>query len=151
MLNGVLLAAACALVAIPLCGALSDRLGRRPVYLFGACVTGLFAYPLFWLLDTGSTPLVWLALVVGLVFAHAPMYGPQAAFFSEMFGTRVRYSGASLGSQLASVIAGGLSPFIATALLPYGRGALASYLIAMALVTIAAVLVASETRHTTIG
>ena len=100
VLNGVLIAAACALVAIPLCGALSDRLGRRPVYLFGACVTGLFAYPLFWLLDTGSTPLVWLALVVALVFAHAPMYGPQAAFFSELFGTRVRYSGASLGSQL---------------------------------------------------
>ena len=151
VLTGILIAAACALVAIPLCGALSDRLGRRPVYLFGACVTGLFAYPLFWLLDTGSTPLVWLALVVALVFGHAPMYGPQAAFLSELFGTRVRYSGASLGSQLSSVVAGGLSPFIATALLPYGRGALASYIIAMALVTIVAVLIASETRHQTIG
>ena len=147
VLNGVLIAAACALVAIPFCGALSDRLGRRPVYLFGAGVTALFAYPLFWLLDTGSTPLVWLALVAALVFAHSPMYGPQAAFLSELFGTRVRYSGASLGSQLSSVIAGGLSPFIATALLPYGRGALASYIIVMALVTIVAVLVASETRH----
>jgi MFS transporter, MHS family, shikimate and dehydroshikimate transport protein len=150
ILNGVLIAAACGLVAIPLCGALSDHLGRRPVYLFGACVTALFAYPLFWLLDTGSTPLVWLALVVALVFGHSPMYGPQAAFLSELFGTRVRYSGASLGSQLSSVIAGGLSPFIATALLPFGRGALASYIITMALVTIAAVLVASETRHETI-
>ena len=110
----------------------------------GACVTGLFAYPLFWLLDTGSPPLVWLAIVVALVFSHAPMYGPQAAFFSELFGTRVRYSGASLGSQLSSVVAGGLSPFIATPLLPYGRGALASYIIAMALVTIAAVLIASR-------
>ena len=151
VLNGILIAAACALVAIPLCGALSDRLGRRPVYLFGACVTGLFAYPLFWLLDTGSTPLVWLALVVALVFGHAPMYGPQAAFLSELFGTRVRYSGASLGSQLSSVVAGGLSPFIATALLPYGRGALASYIIAMALITIIAVLIASETRHQAFG
>jgi Na+/melibiose symporter-like transporter len=151
ILNGVLIAAACALVAIPVCGALSDRLGRRPVYLFGASVTALFAYPLFWLLDTGSTPLVWLALIVPLVFAHSPMYGPQAAFLSELFDARVRYSGASLGSQLSSVIAGGLSPFIATALLPYGRGALASYIIAMALVTIVAVLVASETRHETIG
>ena len=150
VLNGVLIAAACALVAIPCCGALSDRLGRRPVYLFGACVTALFAYPLFWLLDTGSTPLVWLALVVALVFAHSPMYGPQAAFLSELFGTRVRYSGASLGSQLSSVIAGGLSPFIATALLPYGRGALASYIIAMALITIVAVLMASETQHETL-
>ena len=150
ILNGVLIAAACALVSIPVCGALSDRLGRRPVYLFGACVTALFAYPLFWLLDTGSTPLVWLALVVALVFAHSPMYGPQAAFLAELFGTRVRYSGASLGSQLSSVIAGGLSPFIATALVPYGRGALASYIIAMALVTIVAVFIASETRHETI-
>jgi MFS family permease len=147
VLNGILIAAACALIAIPLCGALSDRLGRRPVYPFGACMTALFAYPLFWLLDTGSTPRVWLALVVALVFAHSPMYGPQAAFLSELFGTRVRYSGASLGSQLSSVVAGGLSPFIATALLPYGRGALASYLITLALVTIVAVLVATETRH----
>ena len=151
MLNGILIAAGCALAAIPLCGALSDRLGRRPVYLFGACATALFAYPLFWLLDTGSTPLVWLALVVALVFGHSPMYGPQAAFLSELFGTRVRYSGASLGSQLSSVIAGGLSPFIATALLPYGRGALASYIIAMALVTIVSVFLATETRHQHIG
>ena len=151
VLNGILIAAACALFAIPLCGALSDRLGRRPVYLFGACVAALFAYPLFWLLDTRSTPLVWLALVVALVFAHSPMYGPQAAFFSELFGTRVRYSGASIGAQLSSVLAGGLSPFIATALLPYGRGALAAYIIGMALVTIISVLIASETRHQAIG
>jgi len=110
-------------------------------------VTALFAYPLFWLLDTGSAPLVGLALAVALVFAHAPMYGPQAAFLSELFGTRVRYSGASLGAQLSSVIAGGLSPFIATALLPYGRGVLAAYLAGMALITIVAVALASETRR----
>jgi hypothetical protein len=79
------------------------------------------------------------------------MYGPQAAFLAELFGTRVRYSGASLGAQLSSVIAGGLSPFVATALLPYGRGALASYIVAMALVTIASVIVAPETRERTIG
>jgi MFS family permease len=151
VLNGILIAAACGIFAIPFFGALSDRVGRRPVYLFGAVVTALFAYPLFWLFDTGSTPLVWLALVVALVFSHAAMYGPQAAFLSELFGTRVRYSGASLGSQLSSLLAGGLSPFIATALLPYGRGALAAYIIAMALVTIVAVLLASETRHRTIG
>ena len=150
VLNGILLASACALVAIPVSGALSDRVGRRPVYLFGACSTALFAYPLFVLLDTGSTPLVWLALVVALVCGHAPMYGPQAAFLSELFGTHVRYSGASLGSQLSSVVAGGLSPFISTALLPYGRGALALYIVAMALVTIVSVLMASETRHGTI-
>ena len=147
ILNAILIASACALVSIPLCGALSDRLGRRPVYLFGACATAVIAYPLFWLLDTGSPGLVTVALVAALVFAHSPMYGPQAAFLSELFGTRVRYSGASLGSQLSSVVAGGLSPFVATALLPYGRGALAAYIIAMALVTIVSVLIASETRE----
>ena len=73
--------------------------------------------PLFWLLDTGSPPLVWLALFVAFIFSHAAMYAPQAAFLSELFGTRVRYSGASLGAQLSSVLAGGSSPFIATALL----------------------------------
>ncbi len=147
VLDGILIGAACMLLAIPLWGALSDRVGRRPIYLLGAGVTALFAYPLFALIDTGSAPLVWLALTVALVFAHAPMYGPQAAFLSELFGTRVRYSGASLGSQLASVIAGGLSPFIATALLPYGRAALAAYVAGMALITILAVWVASETRQ----
>jgi len=146
VLNGVLIAAACMLAAVPLAGALSDRVGRRPVYLFGAVMTALFAYPLFVLLDTGSTPLVWLALFVVLVFAHAPMYGPQAAFLSELFGARVRYSGASLASQLSSLVAGGLSPFIATALLPYGRGALAAYIVTMAIVTIVSVLLATETR-----
>jgi len=147
ILNAVLVGAACLLPALPAAGALSDRIGRRPVYLFGACVTAAFALPLFMLIDTGSPLLVSLALVVVLVFGQAPMYGPQAAFLSELFGARVRYSGASLGSQLASVVAGGLSPFIATALLPRGRGALALYLMAMAAVTIVAVLLASETRH----
>ena len=147
LLTGILLGAVCLLAAVPVCGWLSDRLGRRPVYLFGACFTAVWAYPLFRLVDTGSTPLVWLAVVVALVFGHAPMYGPQAAFFAELFGSRVRYSGASLGSQLASVLAGGLSPFIATALLPYGPGALAAYIIGMAIVTIIAVSMAGETRH----
>jgi metabolite-proton symporter len=151
VLTGILIAAAAAMVAIPFFGALSDRIGRRPVYLFGAIVTAIFIYPLFRLIDTGSVPLVWLALVIALVFAHSPMYGPQAAFLAELFGTRVRYSGASLGSQLASVVSGGLSPFIATALLPYGPVALAGYVIVMALITIVSVILASETRHRSIG
>jgi MFS transporter, MHS family, shikimate and dehydroshikimate transport protein len=149
VLNGILIGAACELVAIPLFGALSDRIGRRPVYLFGAIATALFAYPMFWMLDTGSTPLIWLALVIAFVCCHAAMYAPQAAFLSELFGTRVRYSGASLGSQLASVFAGGLAPFIATGLLRagYGGGAIAMYLIGLAGVTIVAVVAASETSR----
>jgi len=148
VLTAMLIGAGLELMAIPFFGAMSDRFGRRPVYLFGAIVTALWAYPLFRLLDTASPPLVWLALIVAFVFSHAAMYGPQAAFFSELFGTRVRYSGASLGAQLAAVLAGGTSPFIATLLLArYGTNALSLYLIFMATVTIVAVLLASETHR----
>jgi MHS family shikimate/dehydroshikimate transporter-like MFS transporter len=149
VLWGLILAAAIELPVIPLYGALSDRIGRRPVYLFGAVCTALTAYPIFWMLDTGMPWLVRLALFLGLIFGHAAMYAPQGAFFSELFGTRVRYSGASLGVQLSSVLAGGLSPFVGAALLRYGygRGALSLYLIGMATVTIVSVLVASETMH----
>lgn len=147
VLNGVLLGAVCEMVAIPLYGKLSDRIGRRPVYLFGAISTAVFAFPFFWMMDTGSQPMVWLALVVAFAVSHAAMYAPQAALFSEMFGTRVRYSGASLGSQLASVLSGGLSPFIATELLRrYSSGGpIAMYVIAMAGITIAALLAVKET------
>src|SRR5436190_8120894 len=92
IIQGVLLASALQLVSIPAFAALSDRVGRRPVYLGGALFMGLFAFPFFWLVDTGVPVLVWLALVLGLT-ATAAMYGPQAAFFSELFGTSVRYSG----------------------------------------------------------
>jgi MFS transporter, MHS family, shikimate and dehydroshikimate transport protein len=150
VLYGILIASALELPMIPFFGALSDRVGRKPVYLFGAISTAVLAYPLFLLLDTGSPPLVWLALILTFICSHAAMYAPQAAFLSELFGTRVRYSGASLGAQLSSVLAGGLSPIIATALLTYGygRGALALYLIGMAIITIISVIIATETlRH----
>jgi MHS family shikimate/dehydroshikimate transporter-like MFS transporter len=147
VLYGILIASALELPMIPLFGALSDRVGRKPVYLFGAISTAVLAYPLFLLLDTGSPPLVWLALILTFICSHAAMYAPQAAFLSELFGARVRYSGASLGAQLSSVLAGGLSPIIATALLTYGygRGALALYLIGMAIITIVSVIIATET------
>ena len=148
VLIAILIASGCELFAIPFFGALSDRVGRRPVYLFGAGMTALFAFPFFWLLDTGSTPLVWLAVTLACVLSHAPMYAPQAAFLSELFGARVRYTGASLGSQLSSVLAGGLSPFIATALFGrYGRDAVAIYVVGMAVITLVAVIVAVETAR----
>ncbi len=145
-LTGVIIAAAIGLFTIPLFGALSDRVGRRPVYLFGAVFSLLFAFPFFWLLNTEVAPLIWLAVVLGVNLGHDSMYGPQAAYFSELFGTRVRYSGASLGYQLASVLAGGLSPLIAVALLAsYGYTAVAIYMAFMALITVVSVLLASET------
>jgi MFS transporter, MHS family, shikimate and dehydroshikimate transport protein len=149
LLNGVLIGSAAQLVAIPLFGALSDRLGRRPVYLGGAFFLLLFAFPFFWMIGTKSTPIVWLAIVIGLV-GHAAMYGPQAAFFSELFGTRVRYSGASLGYQLASPFAGGLAPLIATWLLEKSGGdpwSVAVYLIVMAVITLVSVWLAEETHR----
>ena len=149
-LTGVLIAAAVELFTIPAFAALSDRVGRRPVYLAGALLSLAFAFPFFWLMDTRSPVLIVLAIVVSLAVGHAAMYGPQAAFFSELFSTRVRYSGASLGYQLASVFAGGLSPFIATALLAWQHGdpwAVATYMAVMAFVTAIAVLVAKETHR----
>lgn len=145
-LLGVMIASFIELFAIPFFGALTDRVGRRPVYMFGAVFSLLFAFPFFWLVNTEVTVLIWLAIVLALVGGHAAMYGVQGAFFSELFSTRVRYSGASLGYQLASVFAGGLSPFIAVALL----GAfdsyvpVAIYLGFMALITVAAVYFATE-------
>jgi len=149
VLNAILVASACDGVAIPLYGALSDRVGRRPVYLFGAVMTAVLAFPFFWLIGTRQPWAIMLAMLATFLFSHGAMYAPQAAFLSELFGTRVRYSGASLGSQLASVVAGGLAPLIATALMAsYGRSAVAIYLIAMAAVTIVSVIAAVETRET---
>src|SRR3989442_15068169 len=135
---------------MPAFGALSDRLGRRPVYLFGAVFTGLFAFPFFWLIETSSIGLMVVAIVLALVLGHLAMYGPQASFFSELFGTRVRYSGASLGYQLALVIAGGLSPLIATGLLKRYAASwpIALFIIGMSAVTTVSVYWAAETAHT---
>jgi metabolite-proton symporter len=149
VLGAIALAAIIEIFAIPTYGWLSDGFGRRPVYLFGAIFTGLFAFPFFWLVETSSAGLMILAVVCALVLGHAAMYGPQASFFSELFGTRVRYSGASLGYQLASVIAGGLSPLIATGLLRRTGASwpIALFIIGMAAVTTLSVFLATETAH----
>lgn len=149
LLNAVLIGSAVQLVAIPWFGALSDRVGRRPVYLGGAVFLMLFAMPFFWMLDTRSPLIVALAVVLGLV-GHSAMYGPQAAFFSELFSTRVRYSGASLGYQLASPLAGGLAPLIATKLLGWSGGApwpVVVYLAIMSAITLVSVFLARETHR----
>ncbi|HWO02293.1 MAG TPA: MFS transporter [Blastocatellia bacterium] len=150
LLAAISTAAIIELFTMPAFGALSDRFGRRPVYLFGAIFTALFAFPFFWLIETTSNGLMTLAIVLALVLGHAAMYGPQASFFSELFGTRVRYSGASLGYQLASVIAGGLSPLIAAALLKRYNASwpISLYIIGLSVVTMISVYWAAETAHT---
>lgn len=111
----VLIGVSTQVITIPFFGSLSDRIGRRKLYLVGAILMGLYAFPLFWLVDTGNPVVITLALVVGFTI-HASMFGPQAALFAEMFPADVRFSGASLGFQLASVFAGGLAPLVMTSL-----------------------------------
>jgi metabolite-proton symporter len=147
-LNAVLIASAVHFAVIPAWGALSDRIGRRPVYLLGAAGVGLWMFPFFALIDTGEFGSLLLAVTVGLVL-HGAMYAPQAAFFSEMFATRMRYSGASIGAQFASVAAGAPAPLIATALLSdYDSSTpISLYVIAAAVLTVVAVAAGKETRH----
>jgi MFS family permease len=116
LLDDLLIAATIGLLTVPLFGYLSDRLGRRRVYGAGIVGTALFAFPYFGLLNTKTSGLVLLGIAVSLIF-HAMQYGPQAALIAERFGTNLRYSGAGLGYQLASVIAGGPAPLIATKIL----------------------------------
>ncbi|MEU1328942.1 MFS transporter [Streptomyces sp. NPDC005865] len=146
-LNAVLIGSAFHFVTIPLWGALSDRIGRRPVTLIGALGMAGWAFAFFALVDSRSFPVIALGVTVGLLF-HGAMYGPQAAFISELFDTRVRYSGASMGSQLASIIGGALAPIIAVELLKDYDSALpvALYMSLAALVTAVTVYFARETR-----
>ena len=146
MLGGVAVGATVGLFTIPIFGALSDRFGRKPVYLAGALISLLYAFPFFWLMGQGPG-FVALAIVLGLNVGQDLMYGPQAAYFAELFSTRVRYSGASLVYQLTSVFSGGLAPFIATLLLArHGSWSVASYMAASCVLTVVATLLAPETH-----
>jgi metabolite-proton symporter len=111
-LDALLIGAAVQLVAIPLLAALSDRIGRRPVYAFGAFGLAIYAFLFFPMLASGSDSAIILAIVIGLIF-HASMYAPQAAFITELFPTRIRYSGVSIAYQLTAIFAGSLAPIIA--------------------------------------
>ena len=114
-LNALLAGAAVQFFAIPFFAFLSDRIGRRPVYAFGGLGLAAWAFVMFPLLGSGDNASIVLALVVGLVL-HGAMYGPQAAFITELFPTRIRYSGVSLAYQLTAIFAGSLAPIIALAL-----------------------------------
>ncbi|WP_235999610.1 MFS transporter [Qaidamihabitans albus] len=147
-LNAVLIGSVFHMIAIPFWGALSDRFGRRPIYAAGATAVGIWGFVVFPLADTGSSLLITVAVSVALV-CHGGMLGPQGAFFSEMFGTTVRYSGASIGVQFASIFGGSLAPIIAVALLArFGSSIpVSGYVALTALVTVGAVFLTKETAR----
>lgn len=146
-LIAISIAALIEIFTIPAFASLSDKVGRRPVLMAGAAFLGLWIFPFFWLLDTKSASLIILAVIVGLSIGHAAVYGTQASFYAELFGTRVRYSGASLGYQLAGIFGGALAPIIATALYAAtgGPGLIGVYVAVLCLLSIVCVYLADET------
>jgi MFS family permease len=139
ILTAVMAAAVVSFVTIPLSGHISDRIGRRKMYLIGVVLTGLFGFLYFGMVDTAIPSAVFIAIVLSLI-PHDIQYGPQAALIAESFTPRLRYSGSSLGYQLASIIAGGPAPLIATALFAhYKTGyAIAIYIAACAVISLVA-------------
>jgi metabolite-proton symporter len=147
-LAAVLVGSALQLVLIPAFGALSDRIGRRPVYAVGAVAAAAWAFAFFPLLDTRNRAVIVFATVVALV-THAVMYGPQAAFIAELFSTRLRYSGASMGYQIAGVLGGALAPIISIKLVEWTGTAFAvsCYVLAALLITLVGLWFAPETAR----
>ncbi|WP_407148322.1 MFS transporter [Bradyrhizobium sp. ORS 86] len=139
LLTSLISAGIVSMATIPLAGHFSDVIGRKRMYLIGAVLTGIYGFIYFALLDTTVPILVFIAIVLSFV-PHDILYGPQAALIAECFTPRLRYSGASIGYQLSSVISGGPAPLIATALFAtYGTGyAIAAYILFCAVVSIIA-------------
>jgi MHS family shikimate/dehydroshikimate transporter-like MFS transporter len=149
MLVAVMIAASLALITIPFFGWLSDRVGRKPVFMAGTLGSAAMAFPLFVGIDSGNPTILWLVCLAALGVAYAAMYGPEASFMSELFPTNVRYSGISLSAQIAGVLAGGFAPLIATALLARAGHywPIAVYLIVIAAISFIAALMAPETHR----
>ncbi|MBU9661480.1 MHS family MFS transporter [Burkholderia multivorans] len=150
MLAGVIVSMSIELFAMLLWGRLSDRIGRKPVYLIGALGLVVIAFPFFWLIDTKVPALIWLAFLLGNAICHGAMIGTQPSLMGELFSTEVRYSGMALGHEVASVFAGGLAPMLATALLAHYHAAwpVALLMMGMGLITVIAL---AFTRETAVG
>ena len=147
MLAGVIVSMTVELGTMLLWGRLSDRIGRKPVYMIGAAGFVVIAFPFFWLIDTQVPALIWLAFLLGNAVCHGAMIGTQPSLMGELFSTEVRYSGMALGHEIASVFAGGLSPLIATALLAHYHAAwpVALLMIALGMITVISLLFTHET------
>lgn len=148
VLGAIALGATLELITIPLFGSLSDRWGRRPIYMLGCLAAIAMSFPFFWAIDTRAPSIVVLGFVIGMSLGHGVMYGVQASFLSEMFPSNVRCSGASLGYQLAAPIGGGVVPALATAMVGVTNKStwpVSVLMISFALVTILTVRGARET------
>jgi MFS transporter, MHS family, shikimate and dehydroshikimate transport protein len=152
MLDAVMFAALVELISLPLFGMIADRVGRRPLFILGALFTIAYAFPLFWLIESKSTALIFIAIMIAMNFGHGMMFGIESCYFPELFGARVRYSGASFGFQVSAALGGGFSPIIATALVGYfgGTSGVSVMMIVLALITLAAALAARETKGTSL-
>lgn len=149
--NGILVASVAAIITIGAFGVLADRIGTRTVYMAGAGFMVLFAFPFFWLAGIGSTTTLWIALIVGLAVAHSLMYAAQASYFSALFDTNVRFTGASLGYQLGAAIVGGFTPLIAASLLIRSGGEtwpVATYIAGVCLVSFLVMAIWGQIRPT---
>lgn len=148
VLVGVMITSVAMIAMLAAYGAVSDRYGRRRVFGYGSLGVGLLAFPSFWLMDSHSTYLLWLAILVPFGLVYPAVYGPEAALFSELFDTRVRYSGLSLVYQVSGIFASGLTPIVATALL-YAGGQrpwlLCCYILFVSLVSACSVFAMQET------
>lgn len=147
LLYAVMLGSIFEMLLIPYFGMVSDLIGRRPVYICGALLMGLFAFPFFWMLQSKSPHLIFFAVILGMCGPHAMMHGAQAAFYSELFKTRIRYSGTAIAYHLSAALSGGLTPLIATGLVEWAHDhtwPVSVYLIILAVITIISVYLAAE-------
>ncbi|VVE05560.1 Inner membrane metabolite transport protein YhjE [Pandoraea pneumonica] len=153
MADGVLYANILAMLTIPAFGMLSDKLGRRPMFLMGLAATAIFIYPFFLMMGSKETALVVMAIVIGAGVIHPMMFGPEGSFFSELFDTRVRFSGVSLGKQIGTVLGGGLAPMIAASLLAWSHGQIwpvIAYFLVLAAMALVSTFLVRETKDRTL-